>query len=65
MKGQSGKKEALEMVWGTGQGWTGLGDSEGAVVHTLFFLPVSGRVCCLSVFQAALSSGLQASLSQS
>lgn len=31
LKGQSGKKEALEMVWGTVQDWTGLGDSEGAV----------------------------------
>lgn len=39
LKGQSGKKETLEMVWSTGQDWTGLGDSEGVVVHTLSFLP--------------------------
>ena len=57
LKGRSGKKEALETGWGTGQHWTGLGDSEGAMEHVLPPLPLSGRGGCLQCTQAAPFSG--------
>lgn len=66
LKGQGGKKEALEVEWGAGQDWTGLGDSEGAVAHSLPLLLLSSREWPVrSGIQATSFNGLQALLCHS